>query len=56
MGSIWPCWSELFHQPVFGLETTCREEGEEITNPDGCPWPFVSMADSRFWSQGVSRE
>lgn len=24
---MWPCWLELFQQPVFGLETTCWEEG-----------------------------
>lgn len=24
---MWPCWLELFQQPVFGLETTRWEEG-----------------------------
>ena len=34
-------------------EAACREE-EMIRNPGGQPWLFVSMADSGFWSQGVS--
>ena len=32
--------------------TACREE-EMIKNAGGCPWPFVSMVDSGFWSRGA---
>ena len=27
-----------------------------IWNPGGCPWLFVSMADSGCWSQGAREE
>ena len=25
-------------------------------NPGGCPWPFVSVADSGFWSQEAKEQ
>ena len=42
---------QLSHQPV-----AAGGEEEEIVNPGGCPWPFVSVVDSGFWNQGVSKE
>ena len=39
---MWPRLSELSHQPVFGLETICREEGARDLAGQQLPHQLVS--------------
>ena len=49
----WPCWLELFHQPVFSHGTLLTGREGMIWNLGAYPWLSVSMADSAFWGQGA---